>query len=100
MFTYKISLGVFPTFLNSMYSAHAFGHKQIFSVKEIEKLLQVNNFEIVEIKKFHELSFPYEFCLKNILRRDLLVKASLPLVKLLLTIFPVKNKMLAVGRKK
>ena len=38
--TYWLSKGRFPTFLNVMYSAHLFGHKQIFSTSEIKTLLE------------------------------------------------------------
>ena len=37
--TYRLSGGRFPTFLNAMYSSHLFGHKQIFSTKEMKELV-------------------------------------------------------------
>jgi len=98
--TYKISNGKYPTFLNSMYSAHQFGHKQIFSTSEMKCLFGEANIEVVELRKFHELSFPYSFYLKKIFKSKLMVKLSLPIVNLLLWVFPVKNKMLVVGRKR
>jgi 2-polyprenyl-6-hydroxyphenyl methylase/3-demethylubiquinone-9 3-methyltransferase len=98
--TYKLSNGKYPTFLNSMYSAHQFGHKQIFSTSEMKQLFEEANIEVVELRKFHELSFPYSFYLKKLFKSNLMVKLSLPIVKLLLWIFPVKNKMLVVGRKR
>lgn len=98
--TYKFSNGKYPTFLNSMYSAHQFGHKQIFSTSEMKHLFEEANIEVVELKKFHELSFPYSFYLKKIFKSDMMVKLSLPIVNLLLWVFPVKNKMLVVGRKR
>lgn len=98
--TYSISNGRFPTFLNSMYSAHRFGHKQIFSTQEMRNLLGNLEFEVVELRKFHELSFPHEFYLKKLLRSDFLVTLSKPLVRMLLYVFPIKNKMLVVARKK
>lgn len=98
--TYKVSNGRFPTFLNSMYSGHAFGHKQIFSTSEMNNLFETAGLEVVELKKFHELSFPYSFYLKKILKSSFLVKLSLPVVSVLLFCFPIKNKMLVVGRKR
>jgi 2-polyprenyl-3-methyl-5-hydroxy-6-metoxy-1,4-benzoquinol methylase len=84
--TYKLSKGKFPTFLNTMYSAHLYGHKQIFSTSEIIKLFEQANLEVTELKKIHELSFPYSFYLKKLLKSDTIVKISLPLVYLLLYI--------------
>ncbi len=98
--TYKLSNGKYPTFLNSMYSAHQFGHKQIFSTSEMRHLFEEANIEVVELEKFHELSFPYSFYLKKIFKSNLVVQISLPIVNFLLWVFPVKNKMLIVGRKR
>ena len=63
--TYWLSNGRFPTFLNIMYSGHKFGHKQIFSIAEMELLFKQSGFEVLEMRKFHELSFPYSFYLKK-----------------------------------
>ncbi len=98
--TYRLSGGRYPTFLNAMYSAHQFGHKQIFSTKEMKSLFEQCDLEVIELRKFHELSFPYSFYLKKIFKSDLMVKLSLPLVNLLLTVFPVRNKMLIIGRRR
>jgi SAM-dependent methyltransferase len=98
-FTYKISGGRFPTFLNTMYSAKPFGHKQIFSLGEMKSALKMAGLEVVELKRFHELSFPYSFYLKKLVRSDLLVKILLPFVRIFFVIFPIRNKMLAIGKK-
>lgn len=98
-FTYKISGGRFPTFLNTMYSAKPFGHKQILSLAEMRGLYESARLEVVELKRFHELSFPYGFYLKKLVRSDLLVKILLPFVHIFFTIFPIRNKMLTIGRK-
>jgi 2-polyprenyl-3-methyl-5-hydroxy-6-metoxy-1,4-benzoquinol methylase len=97
--TYWLSNGRFPTFLNIMYSAHKFGHKQIFSTAEMRALFEKAGLEVLEIRKFHELSFPYGFYLKKMFRSDALVKVLEPLVNMSLFIFPVRNKMLVIGRK-
>lgn len=99
-FTYWLSRGKYPTFLNTMYSSHKFGHKQILSLTEMREMLEAIGMELVELRKFHELSFPYSFYLKKMFRSDLLVKMILPGVHILLTVFPIRNKMLVVGRKK
>ena len=98
-FTYKLSGGRFPTFLNTMYSAKPFGHKQILSLVEMKGLFEAAGLEVAELKRFHELSFPYSFYLKKLLRSELLVKVLLPFVHIFFVIFPIRNKMLAIGRK-
>ena len=97
--TYRLSGGRFPTFLNAMYSSHLFGHKQIFSTSEMKELFRSCGLEVIELQKFHELSFPYEFYLSKLLRSERLVKLSLPVVKTFFRLFKIRNKMLVVGRK-
>jgi 2-polyprenyl-3-methyl-5-hydroxy-6-metoxy-1,4-benzoquinol methylase len=97
--TYRLSGGKFPTFLNAMYSSHLFGHKQIFSTREMKELFTSCGLEVIELQKFHELSFPYEFYLRKLLRSEALVQASLPVVKTFFRLFKIRNKMLVVGRK-
>ncbi|GAB1469149.1 hypothetical protein MASR2M66_00250 [Chloroflexota bacterium] len=99
-FTYRISGGRFPTFLNAMYSEKPFGHKQILSLIQMRGLFEAAGLEVAELKRFHELSFPYSFYLKKLIRSDLLVKLILPLVHIFFMIFPIRNKMLAIGKKK
>lgn len=98
--TYSISNERFPTSLSFMYAAHRFGHKQILSTREMRNLLEYVNLEVVELRKFHELSFPHGFYLKKLLRSDFLVILASPLIRLLLYVFPVRNKMLVVARKR
>ncbi|HLO15847.1 MAG TPA: class I SAM-dependent methyltransferase [Anaerolineales bacterium] len=97
--TYRLSGGRFPTFLNAMYSSHLFGHKQIFSTWEMKELFTSSGLEVVELRKFHELSFPYDFYLKKLLRSEALVKLSLPLVRAFFWLFKIRNKMLVIGRR-
>ena len=97
--TYRLSGGKFPTFLNAMYSSHLFGHKQIFSTREMKELFRSCGLEVVQLQKFHELSFPYEFYLRKLLRSEALVKLSLPLVRAFFHLFKIRNKMLVIGRK-
>lgn len=97
--TYKASAGRYPTFLNAMYSAHAFGHKQIFASWEMAALYKAVGLQVMVMNKFHELSFPKEFYLRKLLKSEAAAKALSPVVSLLLTIFPVRNKMLLGGRK-
>lgn len=97
--TYRLSGGRFPTFLNAMYSAHLFGHKQIFSTRELKDLFELVGLKVVEQRTFHELSFPYEFYLKKLLRSPVLVRLLLPSVKAFFRLFKIRNKMLVIGRK-
>jgi 2-polyprenyl-6-hydroxyphenyl methylase/3-demethylubiquinone-9 3-methyltransferase len=98
-FTYRLSGGRFPTFLNAMYSSHLFGHKQIFSTVEMKEIFRSSGLEVVELQKFHELSFPYDFYLRKLLRSEALVKLSLPAVTAFFWLFKIRNKMLVIGRK-
>lgn len=97
--TYRLSGGRFPTFLNAMYSSHLFGHKQIFSTSEMKQLFESAGFEVLELHKFHELSFPYEFYLKKLFKSQVVVHLLLPFVRLFFKVFKIQNKMLVVGRK-
>ena len=98
-FTYNLTNGGYPTFLNAMYSSHLFGHKQIFSTTEMKELFESVGLEIVDLRKFHELSFPYEFYLRKLFRSGFVVRLLLPLVSVFFKIFKIQNKMLVIGRK-
>ena len=97
--TYRLSGGRFPTFLNAMYSSHLFGHKQIFSTREMKDIFASCGLEVVELQKFHELSFPYDFYLRKLLRSEALVNLSLPAVRVFFWLFKIRNKMIVIGRK-
>ena len=97
--TYRFSGDRFPTFLNAMYSSHLFGHKQIFSTDEMKQLFESVGFEVVDLHKFHELSFPYEFYLKKLFKSQGLVNLVLPFVRIFFKVFKIRNKMLVVGKK-
>jgi hypothetical protein len=82
-----------------MYSSHLFGHKQIFSTAEMKQLFESVGLQVIDLHKFHELSFPYEFYLRKLLKSQVMVKLLLPFVRLFFKIFKIQNKMLVVGRK-
>lgn len=96
---FRVSGGRFKGFLHDMYSSHRFGHKQILSKKDVQTIFNAAGFKLIELKLFHELSFPYSFYLKKILKRDALVSLVLPLVKLFFKVIPIKNKMMVVAEK-
>jgi 2-polyprenyl-3-methyl-5-hydroxy-6-metoxy-1,4-benzoquinol methylase len=98
-FTYKLTRGKYPTFLNAMYSSHLFGHKQIFSTTEMKTLFESVGLEVIDLHKFHELSFPYEFYLKKLFKSQIFVSLLLPFVGIIFKIFRIQNKMLVIGRK-
>jgi 2-polyprenyl-6-hydroxyphenyl methylase/3-demethylubiquinone-9 3-methyltransferase len=97
--TYRLTRGKYPTFLNAMYSSHLFGHKQIFSTSEMRRLFEFIGLELIDLYKFHELSFPYDFYLKKLLKSKMLVSLLLPAVQIFFKIFKIQNKMLVIGRK-
>ena len=98
--TYKVTRGKYPTFLNAMYSSHLFGHKQIFSTSEMKTLFESAGLEVIDLHKFHELSFPYEFYLKKLFKSQVMVNTLLPFVHIFFKIFKIQNKMLVIGKKK
>jgi 2-polyprenyl-6-hydroxyphenyl methylase/3-demethylubiquinone-9 3-methyltransferase len=97
--TYRLTGGKYPTFLNAMYSSHLFGHKQIFSTIEIKSLFESVGLDIIDLHKFHELSFPYDFYLRKFFRSEVIVKILLPIVTLFFKLFKIQNKMLVIARK-
>jgi 2-polyprenyl-3-methyl-5-hydroxy-6-metoxy-1,4-benzoquinol methylase len=97
--TYRLSGGRFPTFLNAMYSSHLFGHKQIFSTREIKELFKAARFEVIELEIFHELTFPYDFYLRKFFKSEVIIKLLLPTVRAFFWLFKIRNKMLVIGRK-
>jgi 2-polyprenyl-6-hydroxyphenyl methylase/3-demethylubiquinone-9 3-methyltransferase len=97
-FTYRLTRGRSPTFQNAMYSSHLFGHKQIFSTGEMRQLFEEAGLQVIDLHKFHELSFPYEFYLKKLFKSPMLVRLLLPAVKIFFKLFRIQNKMLVVGR--
>jgi 2-polyprenyl-3-methyl-5-hydroxy-6-metoxy-1,4-benzoquinol methylase len=98
--TYRLSGGRYPTFLNAMYSAHLFGHKQIFATSEMKHLFEALGLEIIDLHKFHELSFPYDFYLRKLFKSESVVRLILPMVRIFFKIFKIQNKLLVIGRKK
>ena len=98
--TYRLTGGKYPTFLNAMYSSHLFGHKQIFSTGEMKDLFELVGLEVIDLHKFHELSFPYEFYLKKLFKSEAIVRLLLPAVRVFFKKFKIQNKMLVIGRKK
>lgn len=97
--TYRLTRGKYPTFLNAMYSSHRFGHKQIFSTREMRNLFEAIGLEVIALHRFHELSFPYEFYLKKLFKSEIFVNLLLPAVRIFFKIFRIQNKMLVIGRK-
>jgi hypothetical protein len=65
----------------------------------MRQLFEEAGLQVIDLHKFHELSFPYEFYLKKLFKSQSLVKLLLPLVRIFFRIFQIQNKMLVVGRK-
>ena len=98
--TYRLTGGKFPTFLNAMYSSHLFGHKQIFSTREMKELFKAAGLEVVDLEIFHELTFPYDFYLRKFFKSEVIIKVLLPFVRTFFWLFKIRNKMLVIGKKK
>ena len=99
VFSYKMPFGRNPGFLNIMYSDDQFSHKQIFSSAQLACVLEQHGFELLSLRKIHELSFPYSFYLKRLLKSDLLAKVLEPAVSLFFNLFQIRNKIVIVARK-
>ena len=65
----------------------------------MKELFESVGLEVIDLHKFHELSFPYEFYLKKLLKSEAVVRLLLPAVRVFFKIFKIQNKMLVVGRK-
>jgi 2-polyprenyl-3-methyl-5-hydroxy-6-metoxy-1,4-benzoquinol methylase len=96
-FTYALTRGAYPTFLSIMYSSHLFGHKQIFSTKEMQELLSRTGLSVRRLEKFHELSFPLSFYLFKLTRSKILTRMATPVAAIILHFARIKNKMLVVA---
>ncbi|HEY6225412.1 MAG TPA: class I SAM-dependent methyltransferase [Gemmatimonadales bacterium] len=97
--TSRLSGGRWPTLLGSMYSAQPFGHKQIFSDRGMEDLLHRSGFRSIRIFRKFELSFPVEFYLRRLLRNETLARACALPARALIAALPVRNKVVAIGKK-
>lgn len=98
--TYSLTGGRFPTFLNAMYTDERCGHKQILATRQLADLLVNRGLQIVDMEKCHELSFPYKFYLKRLLKSQGVASVIEPFVAAFFFISRIKNKMLLVARKK
>lgn len=96
---FSFSFGYFKGLLHDMYSSHRFGHKQILSKKDMHQLMQMNGLQMQSLEVLHEMSFPYQFYLKKILKSDVLVKIALPFVHFFFKLFKIRNKMMVVAVK-
>jgi len=65
----------------------------------MKNLFETVGLEVIDLHKFHELSFPYEFYLKKFFKSQTLMNLSLPFVRIFFKVFQIQNKMLAVGKK-
>lgn len=97
--TYTLTRGKFPTFLNIMYSDHIFGHKQIFSIKNMKEMLEKIDFTIMELELVSELSFPYEYYIQRLFKSNYIVEFMSRFVNVFFSICNLKNKMIVVGKK-
>ncbi len=97
--SYRLTFGLFPLFLNMMYSKAEFAHKQIFSSSQLTRLLQESGFEVLYLEKIHELSFPFSHYLKRLFRSERIARICQPVFRLIFRYFKIQNKMILVARK-
>lgn len=97
-FLYDATGGRVQLLLRTMYSPARFGHKQIFRLHEMKTLLNHIGFEIIEAKRFHELSFPRRFYLKRMIRSEIMVRIADYVSCIILAAIPVRNKMFVKAR--
>ena len=98
--TYRLTGGRFAGFLNVMYSDAPFGHKQILATHEMREILTDAGLMVLRLDKIHELASPREHYLRRLLRSDRIARIGAPLVNALFRVVPIKNKVLAVARKR
>lgn len=96
---YRVSFGKLAGFLNIMYDSTPYGHKQIFSTAEIVTTLKQAGFKNIEVKKFHELSFPIEHYLTKIFQNKKIVNNISPIIKHIIVQLKIVNKMYVVAKK-
>ncbi len=95
--TYKLSFGRFPTFLNIMYSDHLFGHKQIISKTDFNIPLKINHYELHHLQLIKEFTFPIKFYLEKLHFPKLFIAFFAGTISYLLDFLPIKNKLLMIA---
>lgn len=83
--------------LNTLYSPHPFGHKQILRRSDLLDCL--GGFAPVVCKRISELSFPVAHHVRYLLRSDRATAVVAPIASRLLAYAPLQNKTVAVFRR-
>lgn len=96
--SYRLTRGKCPSFLDVLYSRDAFSHKQIFSSEQLSGLLEQCGFEVITLKKVHELSFPHAFYLKRLLHSDRIAAFLGPCARVFFKVARIHNKIVVVAR--
>jgi 2-polyprenyl-6-hydroxyphenyl methylase/3-demethylubiquinone-9 3-methyltransferase len=97
--SYGLSGGRQPLFLRSMYCPAPYAHKQIFTQQQLTALLEGMGMNVRQLESFHELSFPYSFYLRKLVKSQKLADMLAPLASAFFVVFRIRNKMLVVARK-
>jgi 2-polyprenyl-6-hydroxyphenyl methylase/3-demethylubiquinone-9 3-methyltransferase len=98
--SYRLSRGRFPTLLDLMYSNHAFGHKQILTRAEVRDLLERAGLEVELMRSIHELSLPCHYYLQKLTGSRRAARVLAPAARALFALAPLRNKIIAVARKR
>jgi 2-polyprenyl-3-methyl-5-hydroxy-6-metoxy-1,4-benzoquinol methylase len=97
--TARLTRGRHPTFLNMMYSSIPHAHKQILSVRDLERLFDLAGLKALRTDVVMELSLPYSNYLQGIVRSKRLAHAGAPVVKAAFSVLKLRNKMISVAEK-
>jgi 2-polyprenyl-6-hydroxyphenyl methylase/3-demethylubiquinone-9 3-methyltransferase len=97
--TYRLSRGRYPTLLNLLYASHAFAHKQILALHEVEELLDQAGLRVERLEPIHQLALPTRNYLMKLLRAELPATLLAPVVGALLAVARPWNKARAIARK-
>jgi 2-polyprenyl-3-methyl-5-hydroxy-6-metoxy-1,4-benzoquinol methylase len=97
--TAKLSCGRYPTLLSIMYSGSPYAHKQILSVRDLERLFGYAGLKTVRTDIVMELSLPCAHYMRKILRSERLARVTAPFAKTAFSVFKVRNKMISVAEK-
>ena len=95
----RLSSGRFATFLNVLYSARPFEHKQILSLEDLRRYARDSGLEVERCHQFRELSFPATSYLERHMQSRVLARAIGRVVERPIKQFGPRNKALLLARR-
>lgn len=97
--TYRLTRGRVPSFLNNLYGAGLFAHKQIFSISDIGRLVEASGLRTIDQRKIHEFLSPARYHLKRLISNETLLNIMDPVVEALFKVIRIPSKVTVVARK-